>query len=62
LNALAERARDGDDVGALVADSMAAITEQLDHLHKSYLHVTERLDALSNQVASLEARIHEDVE
>ena len=63
LDELARQAREQkDEVGLLVSDSIGAIAEQLDHLHQSVSHVAERLDAVTSQLAELEARVHEDVE
>lgn len=63
LDELAKQAREQkNEVGLLVSDSIGAIEEQLGHLHHSVSHVVERLDALTSQLAELEARVHEDVE
>ena len=63
LDELARKAQSKEgDVNPVVSDSVTAITEQLGHLHQSLSHVVERLDALTSQLASLEARVHEDVE
>lgn len=63
LDELARKARDREnEVGLLLSDSVATITEQLTHLHSSVSHLEEGLVALTSQIASLEARVHEDVE
>jgi polyhydroxyalkanoate synthesis regulator phasin len=63
LDELARQAREQkNEVGLLVSDSIGAIEEQLDHVHQNVSHVAERLDALTSQLAELEARVHEDVE
>ena len=51
----------GEESG-LGAQSLRLIVEQLDHLHKEGVRFETELEELASRLASLEARVHEDVE
>jgi hypothetical protein len=55
------RAR-GDDPGALICDSLAALVDEFEQARKTIAHMEDRLAGLTTAMAKLEARIHEEVE